>query len=165
MWSEPLTAQAQDDGRSVAVITVYDGHGAPVAQVRCDYSAAARTGLFGDMIITAPGGAPRQRIRALVLLVREALRTAANKGLTHVRTEPPARLLPFAERMSNLRGRRTHHDPDPANARYELAGDLAHVRTHALDTTDLDGNPRAVVSSAAVGEEAGGEGHAHGNVA
>lgn len=150
MWSEPLTAYTHDDGRSVVTVTVHDGQGAPVATVRCDYNRAARTGLFGEMVITAPGGTPRQRVRALVLLVREALRQADAFGLTHVRTEAPARLLPFAERMSNLRSRELH-----TGDRHELAGELHSVRTHILDTTDADGNDTTISPSPKLGEGAG----------
>ncbi|MHB8683263.1 MAG: hypothetical protein ACYC9X_02915 [Dehalococcoidia bacterium] len=134
MWSEPLTAGSADRNDHDTMITVRDGQGRAVAAVLCGCNRQTRTGFFGTMEITAPGGSPRQRIRALVLLVREALRTADAYGLTHVRTEAPARLLPFAERMSNIRGRALHAD------RYDLAGDLATTRTHALDTSDADGN-------------------------
>ncbi|MDE3095846.1 MAG: hypothetical protein KGK07_07580 [Chloroflexota bacterium] len=151
MWSEPLTAASADDGRSVVTVTVLDGQGAPVAHVRCDYNRAAHTGLFGEMVITATGGSPQQRVRALVLLVRQALAAADALGLTRVRTEAAARLLPFAERMSNLRGRELH-----AGGRFDLAGDLHSVRTHVLDTTGADGSDTAISPSPKLGEGAGG---------
>ncbi|MHB8376071.1 MAG: hypothetical protein ACYDEB_03850 [Dehalococcoidia bacterium] len=121
MWPEPLTAGSIDRNEHLCDIIVRQGDGSPVAAVLCGCNRQTHTGFFGVMEITAPGGSPRQRIRALVL-------------------------LPFAERMSNTRGRELH-----AGGRFDLAGDLATIRTHALDTTDADGNPKAISPSPNVG--------------
>ncbi len=142
MWSEPLTVESRDVdvGKDGTVdgfaTTVRQQGGTMVAQVRCITNQQAHTGFFGEMNIIDTAGAPRQRQRALVLLVREALRHAANLGIQHVRTELPPRMQSFAERIAGVRARAITADGNWL----ALGAELAPIRTHALETSDADGN-------------------------
>jgi hypothetical protein len=129
MWPEPLTAVTEPVASHTVAVTVRAADGAPVARVLCAYGTQVRCGIFGEMQIVDARGAPRQRARALVLLVREALRYAAAIGVTRVETEAPPRLRAFAARMSGLVHQGGH-----------FAGDLREVRAHHLQATDADGN-------------------------
>lgn len=132
MWPEPLTASTEPAGSHTVAVIVRAGDGATVARVLCAHGTASRCGVFGEMRVLDPGGAPRQTARALVLLVREALRYAETIGVTRVETEAPPRLRAFAARMSGL----VHDDG-------VFAGDLHAVRSHSLRVTDADGSERA----------------------
>ena len=136
MWSEPLTAASVIRDAQTFDTIVRDSTGLRVAGVRCLVNVDARTGWFGEMRIDDNSGGVKQTARALVLMVREALRQAADLGIQHVRTEAPPRLVAFAQRMTNLGGR----ELDADGARIDFAGELAGIRTWTLDTSDGDGN-------------------------
>ena len=140
VWSEPLTADSRIRDPWTFDTIVRQGDGSPVAGVRCTVNTEARTGWFGDMIITDRYGGPKQTLRALVLLTREALRQANDLGIRRVRTEVPPRLLDFARRMTALQGDAMDADA----ARTLIAGELAQIRTRTLDTSDADGNLQAL---------------------
>ena len=95
-------------------------------------SAQPASGVFGEMRVLDASGAPRQTARALVLLVREALRYADSIGVRRVETEAPPRLRAFAARMCGL-----------AHDNGVFAGDLQDVRSHNLRVTDANGNEQA----------------------
>ena len=136
VWSEPLTAGSVIRDAQTFDTIVRDATGKPVAGVRCLVNTDARTGWFGEMRIDDNAGGIKQNARALVLMVREALRQAADLGITHVRTEAPQRLVAFASCMTNMQGRQLDAD----GARNDFAGELAGIRTWTLDTSDADGN-------------------------
>lgn len=129
MWVEPLVASAANVGSHTVAVTVAAGDGTVVARVLCAHGRAANCGFFGEMVVLDAAGAPRQRARALVLLVREALRHAELLGITHVETEAPVRLRAFAARMSGL-----------GHANGVFAGELSVVRSHNLRVTAADGS-------------------------
>ena len=135
MWIEPLTATAEPEGEFAFRVAVQAGDASPIASVRCPINAAAGFGYFGEMLIADANGAPRQRLRALTLLVREALRFAAENGITAVRTDVPERLQRFAQQISGV---------EPQLARGErngvIAGELHAIRSFALRISDADGN-------------------------
>ncbi len=135
MWSEPLTASAAHDGPFAFVVTVRAGDATPLASVRCPINAVAGCGYFGEMIIGDANGAPRQRLRALTLLVREALRFAAEAGITTVHTDVPPRLQRFAEQISGVAPQRRRGDLTGV-----LSGELHDIRSVALRVSDADGN-------------------------
>jgi hypothetical protein len=132
MWVEPLTPVARVEDPYTFDVIVRDGDGEPVAGVRCAVNVDARCGAFGEMIITNDHGGPKQRLRALVLLVREALNHANDLGLLHVETRVPPRLLDFARRMAGVRGVDRVNDT-------RIAGELAQIRSRMLDRTRPDG--------------------------
>ena len=132
MWPEPLMASTEPAGSHTVAVKVRAGDGTAVARVICAHGEASRCGVFGEMRVLDAGGAPRQTARALVLLVREALRYAESMGVTRVETETPPRLRAFAARMSGL-----VHDNGV------FAGELHIVRSHNLDATDAAGSERA----------------------
>jgi len=134
LWAEPLTADTRRRDRYTFDALVRQADGRAVAGVRCTVNPDTRTGWFGAMVITDPDGAPRQKVRALVLLVRESLREAADQGIRRVRTEAPDRMLAFARRMSGLDGLRLTDDHNL------IAGELHRIRTHALETSNADGD-------------------------
>jgi hypothetical protein len=135
VWSEPLTPASTDRDAHTFDTIVRDASGKPVAAVRCIVNRQARTGFFGEMRIDDDAGGPRQKARALVLMTREALAHAAQLGIQHVRTELPQRMQAFAERISGRTAQPL------AGADYlELRGDLATIRTHALENSDADGD-------------------------
>jgi hypothetical protein len=119
-------------------VIAVDGDGRTVAVVTCAHNAAAGWGVFGEMRIVADDGGPRQRVRALVLLVREALRYAEQIGVSHVGTEAPARLEVFAACMCGLATER------PSVGRRIFVGELQAVRTAALAASDTDGRLRDI---------------------
>lgn len=129
MWVEPLVASTAVAGSHTVAVTVAAGDGTIVARVLCAHGGAANCGFFGEMVILDAGGAPRQRARALVLLVREALRHAELLGITHVETEAPPRLRAFAARMCGL-----------LHTNGVFAGELSVVRSHNLLVTQADGS-------------------------
>jgi len=132
MWAEPLTAETVVlDAYSCAVVA-YAGDGLPVARVLCAYNVPAGTGVFGEMSVVDQGGGPRQRIRALVLLVREALRFGAEIGIVSAHTDAPPRLAAFAARMSGLPG-------EPFGPYVRFGAALHVMRSAALNATDPRG--------------------------
>ncbi len=131
MWVEPLVAGAETAGSHTVAVSVAAGDGSVVARVLCAYNRVAGCGFFGEMVIVDASGAPRQRTRALVLLVREALRYAETLSIARVETEAPARLRAFAARMSGL----AHTDG-------VFAGELSAVRSYNLRVTEADGTER-----------------------
>jgi hypothetical protein len=137
MWAEPLIATTEPLASHTVAVTVHDAAGTPCAAVLCAYSLESGTGSLGEMRVLDERGGPRQRVRALALLVREALRYANALGLERVRTEAPERLMPFAARMSGLAGER-------ARGRRVLEGELQAVRTAALRASGDDGSLRGL---------------------
>jgi hypothetical protein len=135
MWPEPLTASAEAVDTHTVAVTTLDAAGVPVAAVLCEHNAAAGFGSFGEMRILDDRGGPRQRRRALVLLVREALRYANALGITRVHTEAPERLAPFASKLAGIPG-------DRLQGRRVYVGDLHAVRTAALLVSGDDGSLR-----------------------
>jgi hypothetical protein len=133
MWAEPLGAVTEVAASHTVEVVVLEGGGRAVARVLCAHNAAAGHGVFGEMRIVDAEGAPGQRVRALVLLVREALRYAAEIGVTRVSTEAPDRLEAFASRLSGLAGER-------AGPGLLFRGELHLVRTAALGVSDSGGN-------------------------
>lgn len=136
MWPEPLTTTIRAITPHRFRALVLDGDGQTVARVDCAINEA-RCGAFGAMRIDSDAGAPRQRLRALVLLVRASLAHAAAAGVVHVETRAPAPMADFAARMTGFAGA-----PRPDGA-LRFAGDLGKIRTHALDTTDVNGDLRS----------------------
>ncbi len=137
MWPEPLTADTTLTGEHTFTVTTRAGDGRAVAQVLALHNTDAGYGLFGEMQIIDPNGGPRQRVRALALLVRQALHTAADLGITRAHTDVDATrpaLLDFARRMAGRPG--YHADRD----RIRIGGLIHEMRTAALDATDADGN-------------------------
>jgi hypothetical protein len=135
-WTEPLTADARDTDAYNFIATVTDAAGVKCAAVPCAVNRAAGCGMFGAMEIIDQDGAPRQRIRAMVLLVRTALQYAGSIGVRRVETElPDDRLLDFAARL-------TGREPERRGVRLYFAGDLADIRSRTLEETNGDGDFR-----------------------
>ncbi len=132
-WPEPLSAAASDIDPWTVAVTASVADGTPVARVLCAHNAAAGYGVFGEMRIIDAGGSPRQRQRALVLIVREALRHAAAIGVVGAHTEAPPRMAAFASRMCGLPG-------DAHGGRMLFRGQVHAMRSAALDASDADGN-------------------------
>ena len=138
MWPEPLTADTVVLTKYSVLIRTHAGAGAVVARVLAVYNPEARYAVFGEMQIVDQAGGPKQRVRALALLVREALRYADSIGITAAHTPVPAgrpALLAFARRMSGKPG-----EPDANNIDVRIGGALYEMRTAALAATDADGN-------------------------
>jgi hypothetical protein len=133
MWPEPLAAATAPLNPHEVTVTVRDAEGRAVAAVRCAHNARDGFATFGEMRLLADAGGPRQRLRALVLLVREAMRYGADIGITHARTEAPARMAAFAARLSGVPG-------VPVAGRRVVAAELQAMRTALLRETDADGN-------------------------
>ena len=133
MWPEPLAASTRELNPYSADVRVRDASGALVAHVRIGYNRDFGTGYYGEMQIDDPAGGPRQKVRALVLLTREALRHAQEIGLTSVATDAPPRLAAFAARMCGFQ-------PSPRGDGVRFAGALYAARSAALDASDPDGN-------------------------
>jgi hypothetical protein len=133
MWLEPLTASSRPVDEHTVDVLAHDGRGSIVARVRCGYNARAGCGLFGEMLVVDRAGAPRQRVRALALLVREALRFAEAAGVTRVRTDAPERMAAFASLLSGI-------EATDGRRRHVFAGELHAVRSNVLRETDAHGN-------------------------
>ncbi len=132
MWPEPLTPTSTDESPYRYTVTVHAGDGTPVAAAPCVVNRDAGTGLYGEMQILDPNGGPRQRLRALVLLTREALRHGEEIGVTDVHTDAPLRLQAFAARLTGMPG-------EPRGAGFRFRGQLHQVRTVTLDESQADG--------------------------
>ena len=145
MWTEPLTPVVRDFDEHMYGVAVLTGEGTVCAHVRVAYSLEISTGCFGAIVIDDASGAPRQRLRAMVLLVREALRHAQQTlGLQHASTEAPRRLQPFAAKMFGIDGDDVTAGRGDAIA---FRRQLADVRTHVLSVSDADGNDAPAAES------------------
>ena len=133
-YPEPLTPTTRILDEHNLVAQVHAADGALVATAPFVVNLVAKYGAFGEMNITDDRGAPRQRQRALVLLVREALRVASDLGITHVETRAPARLFAFAERLTGMKN-------GPGGL---FRGEIAPIRSKTLDDTDETGDFRPV---------------------
>ncbi len=133
VWREPLTAATAIVDEYTVAVSVAAGDGTVVARVLCAHNVAAGYGIFGEMQIIDDGGSPRQRLRVLVLLVREALRYAAEIGVVRAHTEAPPRMAAFASRMCGLPG-------GAAGGRLLFRGEVHAMRSAALDASDAGGN-------------------------
>jgi hypothetical protein len=135
MYVEPLTPAVKIIDAHNMRVTVLDGIGRTVAAVPICINRQARTGDFGEMEILKADGGPRQKARALILLVRASLEYAESQGIAHVQTRAPERLRAFATRLTNF-------DPDDEGEARLYRGELAAIRSHTLDTTNPDGSER-----------------------
>jgi hypothetical protein len=138
MWEEPLTPAVEDLSAHEFRVFVVDAARRPVAHVVCAISREARTGIFGEMQTLRDDGTQRQRVRALVLLVRAALAHAADAGVRRVVTDVPdiRSVREFAQRMTGIDGQPRRH------GRRRFIGDLADIRTHVLERTTDAGDER-----------------------
>lgn len=136
MWPEPLTPDTLIPTKHTALIRVRAGDGRTVARVRALYNAQAGYGILGAMAITDARGGPKQRVRALALLVSEALRAAGDLGIkrahTDVDPERPA-LLDFARRLAGRTG-------DASHGAVRIGGLIHEMRTAAIAASDAGGN-------------------------
>jgi hypothetical protein len=135
MWAEPLTVTATQTRDAEYVVGVHAGDGTLVAMVAVATGARNRCGYFGEMNVLDDNGGTRQRLRALALLVREAIRYAAQLGITHGETDVALDrpvLRAFAEKMSGV----------ALDERGHLTGPLERMHTNVLNVTDDDGNDR-----------------------
>ena len=133
VWSEPLTADSEDQNAHTFATTLRDATGRPLAGVVCAVNREARTLWVGDMLIGDQTGTLRQRIRGLVLMARELFAHAADLGLVHARTVAPAAIAPLARRVSGLAG------DTNADGTVTFTGTLVDVRTRTLENTDATG--------------------------
>ena len=117
------------------MLVVVDDAVGPVAGVPICINTETRCGAFGAMEVSTDG-APRQRVRAMVLLVREALRFAAEQGIVTVETPTPPRMVAFASRLTGL-------TPEQMGAGFHFRGDLARIRTRTLEESDANGDFRS----------------------
>lgn len=140
MWVEALAARVEEAGEYAFDVIVADGGGRDVARVRCAINARAGCGVFGEMEVLDAIATPRQRLRALVLLIREALRYGAEIGITDVGAEAPRRLEALVSRVSGIAPDEAGGRRVAAETRVRYRGALHAVRTRALDETDGDGN-------------------------
>jgi hypothetical protein len=141
MWPEPLSADVARLTPTLVLIRARDGQGNAIAGVLAAHGPTSA--VFGEMTVTDRNGGPRQRVRALALMVREALRYAAEIGIrdayTDVDETRPA-LLAFARRIAGRAGERTR----PRHAR--IGGQIYDMRSAALNASDADGKFRGDAS-------------------
>ena len=99
MWAEPLTPSIRilDDFNMHA--QVHDATGALIADAPFVINREAHTGAFGEMNIRSRDGGIRQTQRALVLLVRAALRFATTTTRRSAGTTTELRVPCFAWRL------------------------------------------------------------------
>ena len=133
MWTDPLTPRVEDAGKYAFDAIVADAAGRDVARVRCAINIDAACGVFGEMELLDASATPRQRLRALVLLIREALRHGADIGITTVAADTPPHLEAFVSRISGM-------TPARLGGPRRFRGELHAVRTRALDETDANGD-------------------------
>jgi hypothetical protein len=133
MWPEPLTPTARDIDDYRFAVDVTDGSGAVVATADALVNRGARCGYLAEARITDPSGGLRQKRRAIVLLVREACRHAQAMGITSTTSELTPAIRALGERLAGVAG-------EPVGERHRVRVDLAHMRSHLLNTTDADGN-------------------------
>jgi hypothetical protein len=140
MWPEPLSADVARLNGHTVLIRAHDGQGNAIANVLAAHGP--RDAVFGEMLITDRNGGPKQRVRALALMVREALRYAASIGIVNAWTDVDASrpaLLTFAQRMSGQLGDPFGSSLDATPPR-RIGGLIYAMRSAALTATDADGN-------------------------
>jgi hypothetical protein len=133
MWTEPLAARTEEAGQYAFDVVVAEGGGRDVARVRCAINRNAGCGVFGAMEVLDADASARQRMRALTLSIREALRHGAAIGITDVAADVPPRLATLVSRVSGMTAA-------SIGGQMRYRGLLHAVRTRALDETDSDGN-------------------------
>jgi len=140
MWPEPLIPASEDDAsdpkRFRTVVRAGDRTVA-VAALEVIISPRARFATCGELTILDATGAPQQRVRALVLLMREALRRAAELNIQHVYADVPDRLRDFLFRCFGID---TDLLPSRRDGWRAMEIDLATLRSLLLDRSDANGN-------------------------
>src|SRR3954467_2168985 len=103
LWSEPLTVDVIDTNEHRYDVRIREGTGALVAALRIEYSLRARSAACGELRVLDATGGPKQKRRALVLLLREALHHAQDLGLQQGCALVLPALTDIAERISGQR--------------------------------------------------------------
>jgi len=135
-WPEPLAARTRDTDAGYNVI-ITAGDGTRVAGLQIDVYGAGRrkNALCGALRITDNNGAARQRVRALALLMREALRHAVELGVVYARADATPDMVQLAKRVTGHQPRR-----EQPVATTIFTGKIIDWWQHASEATDGDGN-------------------------
>lgn len=134
-WADPLRPAFRDDASGYTV-GVVDNERQLVATVRIDtYGRGRRRLAWCRTLRVQSDGAPRQKVRALVLLMRAALQHAAQLGIVYGRAEATPQMLALAKKI-------TGHAPEAeyTNANTIFAGRILDWWQHAKEASDSDGN-------------------------
>lgn len=134
MWTDPLAVTIQPVSPTRYRVIARDALRTVVGVATVHVGPTARTGYFGEMRVDADG-APRQRVRCMVLLIREAIRHAQDIGLTYGDSHPTPALRAFVARI-------TGHDPFPVGDTATVGGQIAELRSQIFERTTADGDER-----------------------
>ena len=135
-WIEPLSVATVDHDEYTFTCTVKENRGRAVAHVKCAVNVPAGCGVFGALFIDDTTGGVRQKIRALCLLTREALRHAHGLGIVTVETTLPPRLRKFAETLSGKTGAALN----TSDGRLLIRGGLAEMLANAEAKVQTNGD-------------------------
>jgi hypothetical protein len=136
VWADPLRPAFRDDARGYNVAIV-DNERTLVALLRVDVygSGRRRIAWAQGASITDDNGAPKQKLRALALLVRGALQHAVQLGIPHVRADVTPQLTALVKKI-------TGHTPasESGIAPAIFTGRIIDWWEHAREAADGDGN-------------------------
>jgi len=135
-WSEPLTARVVVVEPWHFRADVLAGDGNRVAALHVTYSDASASAR--GLRLTDPNGAPRQKVRAVLLLTRAALDFAAGLGIRRVHADAAPRLARLAQRVFGDQG-----ELDTAG-NLHVRAELYEARSNAIT---LDTHPELVADA------------------
>ena len=133
VWSEPLAASTIDTQPNRYQVRVTQGDGSLVAALRIDWRGNRAT--CGELRVLDANGGPRQKRRALVLLLRAALHHAQDLGVQYGTVLVMPAMQDIAERLAGRQAQIVNSD----GASF-FTGEIAEWRTRALEVSDADGN-------------------------
>jgi hypothetical protein len=133
-WTEPLRADARDISPRRYAVLLFTGDGQIVANAQVYVDQVNRAGLLHEIHVTDRDGGPRQVRRGMVLIIREALRHAADLGIQEARGIVTPNMRELVAELTGARPRTLGPDLEIFEA------PLADARSRSLERSDGDGN-------------------------
>lgn len=131
-------ATSHDLEKDLRQVEVRDGAGSVVLSVQYKYWTEHGTSALGEIVQHSKEGTARQRVRAFVLLAREAVGSARSLGIRYAHAEavPGMRAIAAA----------AFDEMTPAGDRYTWTGELAELEEKAEAKTEDDGRIKGLTA-------------------
>ena len=135
-WSEPLRASSYDLEKGLRQVEVRDGDGVLALSVQYKYWLEHGTSALGEIVAHSKEGTARQRVRAFVLLTREAVRSARALGIRYAHAEAVPEMRAIAEAAFDVMA--------DAGGRATWTGELADLEAKGRAKTEEDGRVKGL---------------------